>query len=111
MEKKERMFAYLSTLYIPKDQVEEYSDCCQFIKRNDLRDVERFDEGKNGIDIIKINVRGKGKWASFAGYQILKADFNRIGDTYAEAYIYQDGYRGFPQRVFRQSSTFAIINK
>lgn len=110
MDKKARLLTFLSTLYVPKGLTDDYSKCCDFIRSHDLRDVERYDEHKIGIDIISIKTSGKGKWASYAGFAILKSDFNRIGDKYAEAYVYQPGYHGFPQRVYREGSTFAIVN-
>lgn len=110
--KQRRMLAYLATLYVPKERIADYEECCHLVSRLDLRDVEPSDARKNAIPVLVLRIAGKGRLATYKGYSILRCDFNQVGNTYAEAYVYEQlGTTGLPQRVFRTGVTFAVINR
>ena len=109
-DKRERMLEYMTTLYVSKELSPRYSECCDFIRKHNLRDVELIDETQSGLDIIVIHIAGRGRWASFKDFSILKCDFNKVTNMFADAYVYREGGRGLPQRVSRYSCTFAVIN-
>lgn len=112
MEKKrERLMEFLKSLYVPKSELPKYQECLDFIESHELRDIEKSDERHAGLDLFMIKTAGRGKWASFKGFLLCKIDLNKVGEKYAEAYIYRPDIMGYPQRVLRASSTFAIVTE
>jgi len=109
MEKKERMLKYLESIYVPKHHADDYTKLIQFISDHHLRDIEKADEYKTGVDMILIRTLGRGARETFQGWELVKADFDRVYSTYANAYIYVPGSRGTPQRVFRNSNKIAVV--
>lgn len=109
MEKKERMLRFLNSMYVPKAKTDDFVKMLEFMANHDLRDVEREDTDKVGVDVLVIDSAGRGKFETFHGWIILKADFDKVSSTYANVYLYQEGSRGKPRRVFRESNKFAVI--
>lgn len=111
MDKRKAMLEAIQTLYIPKGLNETYVTLCGYIAKHDLSEINAEHANKTGVPLLIINVAGKGKWATFKGFDIARADFNHIGGTYAEAYIhYANEQRNEPRRLFVRSNLIAVIN-
>ena len=109
MEKKERMLQYLTNVYVPKVHADDYTKLIQFISEHRLFDITNLEEHKVGVDLLMIRTLGRGARETFQGWELVKADFDRVYSTYANAYIYVPGSRGTPQRVFRNSNKIAVV--
>ena len=111
MEKKKAMLEYLRNIYVPRDKVRLYDDLCRFIwDSKGFRNIDKSDAHTIGVLVLCIEVKGKGSRATFSDYAIKRCDFGRVGDKYAEAYIYESTtHQGEVYRLLKQSNKVAII--
>ena len=110
MEKKEAMLDYLKDLYIPKGMEAVYTTLCHYIWKHELVSITGDLSNVSNVPVLIVNVAGKGKWAVFKGFDIVKADFNHVGSTYAEAYLrFDNESRNSSRRLFVKSSLIAVI--
>ena len=111
MEKKKTMLEYLSLIYVPRDKVSRYNDLLRFIwESKGFRSIEKTDAHATGVLVLCIEVKGKGSRATFSDYAVKRCDFGRVGEKYAEAYIYESTtHQGEVCRLLKESSKVAII--
>lgn len=110
MEKKEAMLDHIKDLYIPKGMEAIYTTLCNYIWKHKLDSITEDLTNVSHVPLLIVNVAGKGKWAVFKGFDIVRADFNHVGKTYAEAYLrFDNESRNSPRRLFVKSSLIAVI--
>lgn len=109
LDKKERMLRFLNSLYIPVGKRAEATSLIESIANHKLRDIEDEDAHDVGLKLLMILTTGKGKYETYQGWTIKRADIDNVGKTYASAYIYAPGERGRPQRIVKNSNKIAVI--
>lgn len=111
MEKKKTMLEYLRNIYVPHDKMRMYDDLLRFIwESKGFRAIDKSDAHTSGVLVLCIEIKGKGNRATFSGYAVKRCDFGRIGEKYAEAYIYESTtHEGEVCRLLKKSNKVAII--
>ena len=72
-----------------------------------FREILPCDAGKIRISVLVLETRGNGKWETFHGSHIERADIGQVGDTFADIYLL--GSRK-PMR-FKHSKLKAMIRR
>ena len=109
MEKSLAMIQYLETLYVPVGLRLVYDNCIKFLSQTKLREINRSDEGKTAVPMVIIYTAGRGVRSAFKGYGFARVDFNKVGNSYCEAFIKEADTAGYPKRLANHSNRYAVI--
>ena len=110
--KRDQMLDFITGLYIPKDKVDNYDGLVKYLHADTMlnfRSPNSNDAFKSRYRCLIIEVKGDSKWRTFQNWAIKYVDFNHVGKTYAEAYIYDLDGVGYPCRIRIDSPKLAII--
>ena len=109
MDKNLAMIKYLESLYVPVGMKENYDTCIKLVSSLFLRDIRESDEGRTAVPMLFIHTAGRGARSTFKGYGFARVDFNKVGQSYAEAFIKASDTAGYPQRLLNRSNRYAVI--
>lgn len=113
------ILSFLQSIYLPNNQTGAMR-----LLRNHLREglygepyyktrlIEKTDAGRIRTRALWIKTKGDSKRKSFAGYELVQIDINKVGDKYAEVYIYpmnSDGTDGIAKRICYSMPTLTIL--
>ena len=109
MEKSLAMISYLKTLYVSPSMRLSYENLMKFLNQTDVRDIKPIDEGRTAVPMLIVYTAGRGVRSSFKGYGFARVDFQKVGDSYCEAFIKEADAAGYPKRLFNRSNRYAVI--
>lgn len=113
------ILSFLESIYCPTAQVGNMRKL-----RNHLREglygapyyktrlIQREDEGSVRVKVLLIRTKGDSKRKAFEGYELMNADIHKVGNKYAEIYLYplnDNGFNGTPKRICYDMPTLTIL--
>ena len=111
MDKRESVKNYVEDLYCPVSMRGEMNRLLDFIDTHGFRNIRKSDSYRMDVEMLFIHTEGKGVRSVFKGYDLVNADFQKVSDVYAEAYVkFSEPLRNKPQRIFVKSNRYVIID-
>lgn len=113
------ILSFLESIYCPTAQIGNMRKLKNHLREGlygtpyyKARKIQKEDEGKVRVKVLVIKTKGDSKRKAFEGFELLNCDFHRIGDKYAEIYLYplnDQGFNGTPRRICYNLPTITIL--